>query len=138
MARIRMIPLVVTAVLVPGIALSQEKASLASAGVYTAVQAARGQAQFTAHCASCHGEDMAGADSAPALSGSTFNGNWKGQTAAALATRIRTTMPLDNPGSLGTAASADVTAYILSKNGYPVGTNELPRDASLLQTIKLD
>ena len=124
--------------LLPGIAVSQGAGRPASAGAYSAEQVTRGQQQYTAHCASCHGEDMAGADVVPALTGSTFAGNWKGQTVSALATRIRTTMPLDNPGTLGTGAVADVSAYILSKNGYPAGTADLPREPSQLQLVKID
>ncbi|QJU59053.1 cytochrome c [Sphingomonas sp. AP4-R1] len=130
-----------SALILPGLALAQEAgsaASTASAGVYTAAQAERGQAQYSQVCAACHGEDMGGIDVAPPLTGTTFSGNWKGQTAAALANRIRTTMPLNNPGTLGIAASADVTAYVLSKNGYPAGQAELPKEPSRLQQIKLD
>jgi mono/diheme cytochrome c family protein len=138
MIDIRAVALSLSAAILPGIAFAQAAESIASSGIYTEAQAARGQAQYTAHCASCHGDNLNGVDVAPALSGGTFSGNWKGQTAGALATRIRTTMPLDNPGSLGGATVSDVSAYILSKNGYPAGKNELPRDASLLQAIKLD
>lgn len=134
----RLVSLAAALAILPGIALSQGTGSAASSGVYSAAQAARGQTQYTAQCASCHGEDMGGVDVVPALSGSTFNGNWKGQTAGALATRIRTTMPLDKPGTLGLAATADVTAFILSKNGYPAGSTDLPRETSLLQSVKLD
>lgn len=136
--RFRTAPITVSIVLLPAMALAQAAGSVASAGVFTDAQAMRGKAQFSAHCASCHGEDMAGADVAPALSGATFSSNWKGQTAAALATRIHTTMPLDNPGSLGPAAVADLSAYILSRNGYPAGKTELSREASLLASVKID
>ncbi|MDB5702181.1 MAG: cytochrome c [Sphingomonadales bacterium] len=138
MFRTRAVPFAIFMGILPAIAFAQAAGSAASSGAYTDAQAARGKAQYSAHCASCHGEDLAGADVAPPLSGGTFGGNWKGQTAGALATRIRTTMPLDNPGSLGTAAVADVSAYILSKNGYPAGKTELPHEASLLQSIKID
>jgi quinoprotein glucose dehydrogenase len=138
MIRIRTLALCASAAILPGLAFAQSAGSAASSGVYTQAQAARGQAKYSATCAACHGENMGGADVAPPLTGSTFSGNWKGQTAGDLATRIRTTMPLDNPGSLGQAAVADVTAYILSKNGYPAGQTELARDASLLQQVKID
>ena len=137
MTHYRMIPLALAAIL-PAVAIAQGAGLAASSGVYTAEQAARGQTQFSAHCASCHGEDMNGIDVAPALTGSTFSSNWKGQTVGALSTRIRTTMPLDNPGSLGAATVADVSAYILSKNGYPAGKTELAKEPSAQQQIKLD
>ncbi|MBU3078599.1 c-type cytochrome [Sphingomonas quercus] len=106
-------------------------------GAYSEAQAKRGEAQYTAHCASCHGDNLAGADVAPPLAGGGFLSNWSGQSAGDLFTRIKTTMPQDNPGSLGSAAVADVEAYILSKNGFPAGSTELPRDASLLGQTKI-
>lgn len=138
MMNFRTIALCASVAILPGIALAQGAGSAASSGVYTEAQAARGQAKYSETCASCHGEDLGGQDVAPPLSGSKFSGNWQGQTVGDLATRIRTTMPLDNPGTLGAAAVADVSAYILSKNGYPVGKTELARDASLLQSTKID
>jgi cytochrome c len=138
MTQFRFLSIALGVAILPAIAIAQAAGSSASAGVYTAAQAARGQTLYAARCAMCHGEDLGGQDVAPPLSGGTFSGNWKGQTAGALATRIRTTMPLDNPGSLGTAAAADASAYILSKNGYPAGAAELPREPSLLDKIKID
>lgn len=137
MIHYRMVTLVLAAVL-PAVTFAQAAGTSAASGVYTGAQANRGKEQYGTHCAACHGADLAGADVVPALSGGTFSGNWKGQTAAALAVRIRTTMPLDNPGSLSAATVADVSAYILSRNGYPAGQSELPSSASLLQPIKID
>lgn len=138
MNKTRLAALCALTVIIPGFAVAQSAGSVASAGVYSAAQAARGQAKYSSTCAACHGEDLGGQDVAPALTGSKFSGNWKGQTVGDLATRIHTTMPLDNPGSLGAAAVADVTAYILSKNGYPAGQTEMSRDATLLQSTKID
>ena len=135
---IRIFQLGLCLAILPVIAFAQGAAGPASSGVFTDAQAERGKTQYSTHCASCHGEDLAGADVAPALSGGNFTSNWKGQTAGALATRIRTTMPLDNPGSLGQPTVADVSAYILSRNGYPAGKAELPKDVGLLQQIKID
>ena len=101
-------------------------------GVYTDAQAQRGQALFSERCASCHGDNLAGMDVAPPLAGPGFLGNWEGQSAATLANRIQTTMPLDQPGSLPMASVADITAYIFSKNGFPAGQAELPRQAGAL------
>jgi mono/diheme cytochrome c family protein len=98
-------------------------------GAYTAAQATRGQAEFAAHCAACHGPELAGSDMAPALQGPGFVANWSGQTVGDLATRIHTTMPMDNPGSLNGKQVADVVAYILQQNSYPAGKTEIPTGA---------
>src|SRR5690606_9746594 len=101
---------------------AQDASHSLSDGVYSKAQAARGKALYESKCASCHGGSLAGADTAPPLAGSAFLGNWKGQTASDLATRIRTTMPQNDPGSLGTAAVADIMAYMFSGNGFPAGS----------------
>jgi quinoprotein glucose dehydrogenase len=110
----------------------------ATAGVYNKVQADRGAALFADACARCHGSSMEGLDVAPPLSGPRFLGNYVNQPAAALASRIRASMPLDMPGSLGLQASADLTAAILAANGYPPGDMELPSGSAAQQAITID
>src|ERR1700722_3099328 len=108
-----------------------QSATTTSAGVYTVTQASRGAAIYTAnHCVMCHGPDLTGSDSTPPLAGNMFLADWVGQSLGDVATRIRTTMPADNPGSLSDAQVADVMAYILQQNKYPVGTKEIPTDAA--------
>ncbi len=119
-------------------ALAQGAATAASAGAYSKAQAQRGADLYAMHCARCHGASMEGLDVAPPLNGARFLGNWTGQPVAALATRIRTTMPLDTPGLLGLTASAEITADILQANGYPAGAADLPTSASGQQQITLD
>jgi quinoprotein glucose dehydrogenase len=123
-------PLAAIALALPTIALSQGAGRTVWSGVYTQAQADRGAAAYGQHCAACHGEALGGSDSAPPLAGGAFTSNWSGQTAGALFTRIKTTMPLDNPGSLGAAAVADIEAMILSRNDYPAGAAELSSDAA--------
>jgi mono/diheme cytochrome c family protein len=107
-------------------------------GVYTADQSARGQALVQAKCASCHGGDLSGHEMAPALAGGIFLGNWSGQSVGDLATRIKTTMPQNDPGSLRNREVADLIAFILSANQFPAGSNELPSDPLVLQQISVD
>ena len=44
--------------------------------VYTAGQAKRGAEVYAAECASGHGSDLSGGESAPPLAGADFLGNW--------------------------------------------------------------
>jgi len=94
-------------------------------GVYSDAQAKRGEAAYTKSCAGCHGPDLAGADTAPSLTGSEFNAGWNDLTLDDLFDRIKTTMPGDAPGSLSREQCADVLAYLLSKDGFPAGQAEL-------------
>jgi mono/diheme cytochrome c family protein len=118
--------------------MGQPAPLLASAGVYTIAQAERGRALYQAHCASCHGGALAGADTNPPLTGGRFMANWNGQSVGALAKRIRGTMPLDDPGTLGLVETADLVAYILQANDIRSGTAELPPSPRELESIKID
>jgi quinoprotein glucose dehydrogenase len=127
-----------TAVLALSLTAAAQGGRSAAAGAYSKAQAERGAALFADACARCHGAGMEGLDVAPSLTGPRFLGNYVNQPAGALVSRIRTSMPLDMPGSLGLQASADLTAAILAANGYPAGEMELPSGAAAQQTITLD
>jgi S-disulfanyl-L-cysteine oxidoreductase SoxD len=104
-------------------------------GIYTAEQAKRGEAVYTQSCASCHGDDMAGADMAPALNGSMFSTNWNDQRLSDLFERIRVSMPANEPGSLSRQQGTDVVAFILFKNAAPAGQSELSSRSEELDSI---
>ncbi|HVW73554.1 MAG TPA: cytochrome c [Rhizomicrobium sp.] len=106
-------------------------------GVYTADQATQGKAIFADKCATCHGADLTGAEMAPPLVGAAFLGNWAGQSAGDLFTRIHTTMPANDPGSLNNAQVAQVLAYILQVNQFPAGSTALPSDDAGLSQIAI-
>ena len=91
-------------------------------GVYTDEQAKRGGATYQTFCAACHGDQLLGQEAAPALVGDAFNSNWDGTTLGDLVNRIRTTMPLDQPGALSRAQVADVVAFMLQSGKFPAGT----------------
>jgi mono/diheme cytochrome c family protein len=102
-------------------------------GVYTEAQAKRGADLYDANCASCHGPDLGGVDSAPSLVGAEFNTNWNDLSLNDLMERIRATMPADKPGSLERQQIADIMAFILSKGNFPAGTTEVPTQAEGLK-----
>jgi quinoprotein glucose dehydrogenase len=106
-------------------------------GVFTKQQADRGKAIYAEQCAKCHGETLGGGD-APDLAGSEFVGRWKGNNVGAIFDLIHKTMPTDDPGSLSTRQSADVTAFILSSNGYPAGEKDLDNNSDTLKTIRIE
>jgi len=106
-------------------------------GVYSADQAKRGETLYGQNCSTCHGNDLAGQDESPALTGGGFISNWAGTSAGELADRIRVSMPANNPGKLSRQESADILAYILSVNKYPAGDKELPKESEILSQIKI-
>jgi mono/diheme cytochrome c family protein len=106
-------------------------------GVFTADQAAAGKTIFEGKCAACHGAELTGGGEAPALAGDAFVGEWAGQSVGDLATRLHTTMPANDPGSLNYADTAALVAYILSVNQFPAGTTALPADLAAMGSINI-
>jgi len=74
---------------------------------------------------------------APPLAGPTFLGDWVGQSADDLFTRIHTTMPANDPGSLSNVQAVQVMAYILSVNQFPAGSTTMPTDDAGLGQIAI-
>lgn len=120
--------------------VSSDSSSMRSVveGVYTLDQAARGDALYKSQCASCHGADMSVGDTGPALTGSKFLDNWRGQNLNDLADKIVTTMPPDDPGTLQKQQAADLIASILAANKYPAGGAALESESSTLRRIRID
>src|ERR1700681_891535 len=87
-------------------------------GVYTAAQAARGDALWADRCAKCHGPDMTGGD-APSLVGSEFSRDWDGLSRGELAESGGVSMPQDTPQSLSREQTSDLIAAILHANQMP-------------------
>ncbi len=106
-------------------------------GVFTAGQAAAGKTIFEGKCAACHGAELTGGGEAPALAGDAFVGEWAGQSVGDLATRLHTTMPANDPGSLNYADTAALVAYILSVNQFPAGTTALPADLGAMGSVNI-
>lgn len=104
--------------------------------VYTVEQAKKGEALAASQCVSCHGDRLMGGEAAPPLAGDQFNSTWEGVLLSDLSDRIRTTMPLEKPGTLSRQQTADVLAYMLSVSKIPAGTTPLPADALALGQIR--
>lgn len=107
-------------------------------GVYTREQAERGGPVYEAGCASCHGGELEGGETAPALVGDEFMWAWNGLSAGDLFERLRISMPEGNPAGMSLAQKADVLAFILSKNDVPAGAEELANRTNRLRTISFE
>jgi cytochrome c len=107
-------------------------------GVYTKEQADNGKTLYAKECGSCHGDQLTGGEMAPALAGGDFLSNWNGLSVGALFDRIRTSMPLNKPGSLSRDVNADITAFILSANSFPAGSAKLDSRSEALAGITLE
>jgi quinoprotein glucose dehydrogenase len=128
----------VTAIMgLAGIGVSQSQRSVWD-GVFTADQAKRGQARYAELCASCHGDTLAGGESAPPLAGGEFLSNWNTLSVGELFDRTRSTMPQNKPGSLSREANAEILAYLLSANQFPAGKELLSQASESLREIRIE
>lgn len=107
-------------------------------GVYTQEQARRGAAVYDQHCASCHGPQLEGGETAGPLVGGQFTSNWNGVSVGDMLERTRMSMPQDHPGTLSRQKIADVVAYVFSANRFPAGRTELTRQPELAKQIKFE
>jgi mono/diheme cytochrome c family protein len=107
-------------------------------GVFTEEQSLRGQAIYRKECASCHGPELTGGESAPPLTGSAFLANWSGLTVGDLFERMRVSMPQDNPDRVSRQQHADVLAFLLRANAFPAGKTELDKQTEVLKLIRLE
>jgi alcohol dehydrogenase (cytochrome c) len=111
------------------VAVAAGAASQALAQSYTTEQAEAGRVAYDAHCAACHGVDLAGAASLP-LAGATFSARWGGRTVSELLVYTQASMP---PGLAGQLAEPDyvaIVAYLLERNGAPAGAAPLTAAAT--------
>ena len=117
--------------------VSQKQSKTVYDGVYTAAQAKSWQLVYRAKCGLCHGKTLAGgANESPGLKGEGFISHWSGKPLRALYSRIITTMPIKDPGSLSEKETLDLVAYILQGNGFPSGKDRAT-SAKALNEIQL-
>ncbi|MBP8275053.1 MAG: c-type cytochrome [Acidobacteria bacterium] len=103
---------------------------LASSGVYTAAQAARGRQLYGDICQGCH--------NTASQTGAPFAKRWRGAMVSDFFRLMTDEMPKDTPGSLTPQERVDVIAYMLKLNDFAVGTDELPIDVEQLKKIVID
>jgi mono/diheme cytochrome c family protein len=101
--------------------------------VYSDAQAARGKSVYDKQCSTCHDGGMG-----PSLTGDDFLATWENKTVRTLYSRILTTMPSDEPGSVPEADLLDLMAYLIRVNGFPAGSKafESPNDLNAIKIVR--
>jgi S-disulfanyl-L-cysteine oxidoreductase SoxD len=119
------------------VASAQDAAAARStiAGVYANDQADRGQVVYDAKCQSCHGSALEGGTLAPVLKGSEFLSSFQGKPLRRIYSRIISTMPPDDVGSLTENETLALVALVLRSNGYPAGAEALARADDLNEIV---
>jgi mono/diheme cytochrome c family protein len=97
------------------------------AGVYSNEQADRGRTLFEVKCQSCHGDALEGGTLAPALKGREFLAAFQRKPLRRIYSRIISTMPPEDAGTLTEAESLALVALVLRANGYRAGDAALTR-----------
>ncbi len=92
----------------------------AAPALFTASQAALGQAAYGQYCQSCHGADLHGI-TGPSLVGPEFAKASDHYTLGLVFGGLVDTTPAGAPDSLTHREYTNIMAYILAKNGYPAG-----------------
>lgn len=96
---------------------------------FTQEQADRGHAIYRRNCQDCHGANLNDGEFGGApLNGQYFTRHWARGSVAALYGFMRSKMPPDRPGKLNPQTYADLTAFLLARNGYQPTQTELPPD----------
>ena len=99
-------------------------------GVFTDVQAKRGQQVYAGVCQSCH--------TPSSHQGAMFTQNWDQHRLSDLFLYVSQKMPQDNPGSLDPNDAADVVAFLLKVYAMPAGTAELAPDTVAMKNVLID
>ena len=94
----------------------------------------RAQAQaddaYSRSCAACHGPELRGGETGPALIGSAFQQKWATASAEVMELFTRASMPPTNPGTLSNQDYASAVARIRRTNGWPVAASTAPAAAA--------
>ncbi len=96
---------------------------------FTEEQVQRGKATYSKNCQDCHGSTLDNGEfGGPPLKGSYFRQHWGSGDVAGLYGYLSTLMPPDRPGQLSPETYVDLTAFLLSSNGYAAGGTPLTAD----------
>lgn len=109
-------------------------------GVYTELQANRGEREYGRTCEHCHGPSLEGdaGREVPPLVSDPFMRSWRGKNLKELFDLLSRSMPADNRGSLSARTNTDLIAYLLRVNDVPAGTSALPEGPAGLEAISIE
>ena len=121
--------------LIPPAAMAQADAQERPVS-YSLDQAERGENSFQKYCEECHGADLKGGlNGGPPLRGSVFEDKYlNGTPVSWMFEFMSAAMPPNSPGRYSPSIYADMTAYILKRNGFQPGA-PLPSEVEALDTL---
>lgn len=118
----------------PGAAGAQERQPPA----FTAQQVEQGKSIYQRNCQDCHGTTLDNGEFGGApLKGAYFRQHWGSGDVSALYGYVSALMPPDRPGQLSEQSYVDLTAFLLSSNGYAAGNEELTADQNAQRKMSM-
>ena len=121
--------LVLAALAVATVAVATTAGAQQRPPAFTEEQVARGKSIYQKNCQDCHGSTLDNGEFGGApLKGSYFRQHWGAGDVSGLSGYMNTLMPPDRPGQLSAQSYVDLTAFLLSNNGYAAGAEELTAD----------
>src|SRR6266852_9554743 len=118
-----------------GRAQATRKTSDTSRCFYSAAQAKRGKELYAQDCVQCHGANLKGIGTAPALLGDDFMQDY--YSVNDLFIKASVTMPGDNVHGLSTDTYLNIIAYLLHANGLPASTENPKGDVTAMKRMAL-
>ncbi len=99
---------------------------------YSDDQALAGRRIYQTNCSACHGDNLAGSESAPTLQGEVFASRWGKRNIQDLISLISTSMPPGGNAMLNDNNYREVVAYVLQSNGVKSTSQALSAESEYL------
>ncbi|GAB1263535.1 outer membrane protein assembly factor BamB family protein [Aurantivibrio infirmus] len=99
---------------------------------YSDDQALAGRRIYQTNCSACHGNNLAGSESAPTLQGEVFASRWGKRNIQDLITLISSSMPPGGNATLNDNNYREVVAYVLQSNGVKSTSQALSAESEYL------
>ncbi|MEE9292072.1 MAG: cytochrome c [Acidobacteriota bacterium] len=106
-------------------------------GIYTEEQRLRGEVVYFTTCVLCHKPELTGTEIIPTLIGEKFLARWTRRSVGDLFELMRTSMPPLVTQRRTPQEYADVLAYLLNRNEFPAGPEELSSEFADLTGIRM-
>jgi quinoprotein glucose dehydrogenase len=104
-------------------------------GVYSKAEAQRGREVYKQLCSRCHGTDLKGGLTAPALVGDRFFDRWHDLRLGDVVAYIQAAMPREHQFYVSADSARAIVGLMLEESGVPAGQEDISTDASVQHAI---
>jgi S-disulfanyl-L-cysteine oxidoreductase SoxD len=104
-------------------------------GVYSKADAEQGKQAYAQLCSRCHGADMKGGLTAPAIVGSRFFDRWHDFRLGDVVAYIQAAMPREHEFYVPADSARAIVGLILQQSGVPPGNEPMSTDIKVQRDI---